>query len=147
MHEYWMQMALEEAEKARILGEVPVGAVLVSDGTLIARGHNESIMRHDPSAHAEILVLRRAGERLKNYRLIHTCLYVTLEPCAMCTGALVHARVQTVMYATPDPKTGACGSVLSLHAHDKFNHRIQVYSGLLAEPASILLKDFFREKR
>jgi tRNA(adenine34) deaminase len=142
-----MQLALSEARRAWELGEVPVGAVVVKDGEVIATGFNQPIGRHDPSAHAEIVALRAAAARLGNYRLPGCELYVTLEPCAMCSGAMIHARLARVVYAALDPKTGACGSVLNLFAEDRLNHHTAVVGGVLAEEASTMLKGFFAERR
>lgn len=147
MHEFWMQQALEEAKKAELVGEVPVGAVLVYQNELIAAGHNESILRHDPSAHAEIVVLRRAGEKCRNYRLPGSILYVTLEPCPMCTGALIHARIAEVVYGATDPKSGGCGSQISLHQHPALNHQLKISAGVLNAACQKLLKNFFKNKR
>lgn len=145
----WMQRALDEARRAeREFGEVPVGAVLVdADGTLVAAGGNRCISAHDPTAHAEVVVLREAGLRRANYRLPGTTLYVTLEPCAMCAMAMVHARVQRVVFAARDPKTGAAGSVFDLLADPRHNHRVLVESGVLGDEAGALLSDFFRRRR
>ncbi len=144
----WMREALALALQAdQAHGEVPVGAVLVQSGACVGAGCNRSISRHDPSAHAEIEALRDAGARLRNYRFPGSTLYVTLEPCAMCAMALVHARVARVVYATRDPRTGAAGSVFQILASDRHNHRIVVDSGVLAEESSALLKAFFRSRR
>jgi tRNA(adenine34) deaminase len=143
----YMQLALEQARHAWALGEVPVGAVIVRDGEVIATGYNQPIARHDPTAHAEIIALRAAAEKLGNYRLPGCELYVTLEPCAMCSGAMMHARLARVVYAAVDPKTGACGSVLDLFAREELNHHTIVAGGLLAEEASAMLKGFFAERR
>ena len=143
----YMQRAFELAEIAKEKGEVPVGAVLVKDGGVIAEGFNQPILSNDPTAHAEVVALRKAGQSLENYRLVDTTLYVTLEPCAMCAMALVHARVSRVVYATEDPRTGAGGSVLNILRHDSFNHHCQVESGLLKEKCSAQLKSFFKAKR
>ena len=144
----WMRQALNQAEAAEALDEVPVGAVLVSEsGVLLATGHNRTISHSDPCAHAEIEVLRAAGKALGNYRLLGSTLYVTLEPCAMCAMALVHARVKRVVYAATDPKTGACGSVFDLIADPRHNHRIEVQGGLLAEEAGSCLSAYFKAKR
>ncbi len=144
----WMQHALALAMQARdIDGEVPVGAVLVRDDQVIGEGRNRMILGNDPSAHAEIQALRDAGQRTGNYRLTGSTLYVTLEPCVMCAGALVHARVARVVYAATDPKTGAAGSVFDTLISDRHNHRIAVEGGLLAEEAGTLLRDFFRSRR
>jgi tRNA(adenine34) deaminase len=144
----WMRHALALAEEAAAAGEVPVGAVLVLNGEAVGEGWNRPIAAHDPSAHAEILALRSAGARLRNYRLPGTTLYITLEPCVMCAGAAVHARVERVVYGTPDPKGGACGSVFDLLPSDsRFNHRIECLGGVLAEPCAELLRGFFRQRR
>ena len=145
---YWMRRALDQAELAAERGEVPVGAVLVdADGRLLAEGHNRPILSHDPTAHAEIQVLREAARRLGNYRLVNTTLYVTLEPCAMCVGALVHARVARLVYGAPEHKTGAIESAGRLFEHMTFNHVIEVEGGLLAEEAAERMSRFFAERR
>jgi tRNA(adenine34) deaminase len=143
----FMRLALQQADLARAEGEVPVGAIVVKDGEVVASGYNQPIGRHDPSAHAEIMALRAAGEKLGNYRLPGCTLYVTLEPCAMCSGAMMHARLARVVYAASDPKTGVCGSVLDLFAHAVLNHHTEVAGGVLAEEASAMLKAFFAERR
>ncbi len=143
-----MERALTFARRAAEEGEVPVGAVLVGGaGDVLAESGNAPIARHDPSAHAEMLVLRAAGVALGNYRLPNTTLYVTLEPCPMCAGALVHARVARVVYAAADPRSGACGSVFDLTQSSELNHRIEVTGGLLADESSQLLVAFFSERR
>jgi tRNA(adenine34) deaminase len=143
-----MRRALACARRAAEQGEVPVGAVLVAgDGSVLAESANAPIAMHDPSAHAEVLVLRAAGTTLKNYRLTDTTLYVTLEPCPMCAGALVHARIARLVYAAADPRCGACGSVFDIAESPELNHRIDVSGGLLAEESSQLLKAFFLERR
>jgi tRNA(adenine34) deaminase len=143
-----MQEALTCAREADLRGEVPVGAVIVdAAGAVLARAANSPIARHDPTAHAEILALRAAGRALGNYRLPGCVLYVTLEPCAMCVGALVHARLARIVYAAADPKTGACGSVFDLAATGKLNHRLEVTGGVLAEESAALLKQFFATRR
>src|SRR5690554_4729070 len=143
-----MRRALDCAHEALARGEVPVGAVLVAeDGTELAAAGNAPIGEQDPTAHAEILVLRAAARRVGNYRLPGTTLYVTLEPCAMCTGALVHARVARIVYAAADPKTGACGSVFDLAREPRLNHRIEVIGGVLEEESAALLKAFFASRR
>lgn len=147
LDEHFMHRAFELAEIAKDKGEVPVGAVLVKDGKVIAEGFNQPILSNDPTAHAEVVALREAGKSLENYRLVGTTLYVTLEPCAMCAMALVHARVERVIYATDDPRTGAGGSVLNILNNDAFNHRCDVDSGLLQEQCSSQLKAFFKAKR
>lgn len=143
----FMQLALQEAQRAWSLGEVPVGAVVVKDGVVIATGCNQPIGQHDPTAHAEIVALRAAADKLGNYRLPGCELYVTLEPCVMCSGAMLHARLARVVYGATDPKTGACGSVLDLFAQEKLNHHTEVTGGVLADEASAMLKAFFAERR
>ena len=143
----YMGLALQEARKAWAAGEVPVGAVVVRDGEVIAAGFNQPIGRHDPTAHAEIVALRAAAEKLGNYRLPGCELYVTLDPCAMCSGAMMHARLARVVYAAPDPKTGVCGSILDLFALEQLNHHTDVVGGVLADEASAMLKAFFAERR
>ncbi len=145
--ERFMALALEQARLAWAEGEVPVGAVVVKDGEVIAVGYNRPIGGHDPTAHAEIVALRAAAEKLGNYRLPGCELYVTLEPCIMCSGAMMHARLARVVYAATDPKTGACGSVVNLFDEDKLNHHTGVVGGVMAEQASGLLKAFFAERR
>lgn len=142
-----MQAALAEAQKAAAEGEVPIGAVVVYGGEVIARGQNRVLRNVDPTAHAEIIALREAAQALGNYRLNGCALYVTLEPCAMCAGAMIHARLDRLVYATPDPKAGACGSVLSVLNHPQLNHQMQVEQGILAGEACELLRSFFRERR
>ncbi len=143
----FLQLALEEAIAAGQAGEVPVGAVLVHQGEVLARAQNRVVRDSDPTAHAEVVALRAAGRALGNYRLNGCSLFVTLGPCSMCAGALVHARVDRVVYATADPKAGAAGSVLTVINHPRLNHQMQLDSGLLAEESSELLKAFFRERR
>ncbi len=142
-----MGRALELARHAQAQGEVPIGAVLVLNGEAIAEGWNQPIAAHDPTAHAEIIALRSAAARLKNYRLPDTTLYVTLEPCAMCAGAIIHARVARVVYGAADPQGGAAGSVCDLLRSDTRNHRAVVVGGVLAEVCAELLRAFFRERR
>lgn len=144
---HFMQQALEQARHAWALGEVPVGAVVVKDDVVIATGYNQPIGKHDPTAHAEIMALRAAATVLGNYRLPGCELYVTLEPCVMCSGAMMHARLARVVFGAPDPKTGACGSVLNLFEQNQLNHHTQFTGGVLAEECSTLLKDFFAERR
>jgi tRNA(adenine34) deaminase len=147
-HEEMMRRALLLAERAAAQGEVPVGAVLVRDGEIVGEGWNQPISMNDPSAHAEILALRDAGRRLGNYRLPGTSLYVTLEPCPMCAGAIIHARVARVHFGAADPRGGACGSVFDLLPSDsRFNHRTDCTGGLLAEACGELLQSFFRSRR
>jgi tRNA(adenine34) deaminase len=143
----FMRLALEQAQHAWSLGEVPVGAVVVKDGVVIATGYNQPIGSHDPTAHAEIVALRAAADKLGNYRLPGCELYVTLEPCVMCSGAMMHARLARVVYAATDPKTGACGSVLNLFEQEQLNHHTDVVGGVLADEASSMLKAFFAERR
>ena len=144
----YMHLALTEARAAEAAGEVPVGAIVVSpSGEILARGNNRVLRDHDPTAHAEIIAIRAAGLALANYRLTGCTLYCTLEPCAMCAGAILHARIARLVYAAPDPKAGACGSVLSVMNHPALNHRVQIVSGLLADESSALLTTFFRARR
>lgn len=143
----WMARALELAAEAEAAGEVPVGAVLVRDGALLAEGRNAPIALHDPTAHAEVQALRAGARAAGNYRLPGTTLYVTLEPCAMCAGALVHARVARVVFAATDPRGGAAGSVFSILGTDRLNHRVEVEGGLMAEEAGERLRAFFAERR
>jgi tRNA(adenine34) deaminase len=143
----YLQLALEEAVAAGQAGEVPVGAIIVSNGEVLVRAQNRVLRDSDPTAHAEVVALRAAGKALGNYRLNGCTLYVTLEPCSMCAGAMVHARLDRVVYATADPKAGAAGSVLSVINHPRLNHQMQLDSGLLAEESGELLRAFFRERR
>ena len=145
--EKWMSFALEQARKAEKEGEVPVGAILVKDDVVIARAHNKPISTNDPTAHAEIQLLRAAGEELKNYRLPGTTLYVTLEPCAMCLGAIMHARIERVVFGAHDPKTGVCGSSENFMKASCFNHKIDLASGVLEDESKQLLKNFFNSRR
>jgi len=143
-----MHMALDQAQQAQALGEVPVGAVVLDEqGRVIGRGYNRTITGHDPTGHAEIMALRQAAQALGNYRLPNASLFVTLEPCAMCVGAILHARLARVVYGAADPKTGACHSVLNVPAIAQLNHQTQFESGLLAQECGDLLRDFFRERR
>lgn len=160
---YWMRLALAQAKYAKAIGEVPVGAVLValshdqqatsftpysfSSNQVLAATHNKPILEHDPCAHAEILAIRQAAQKIANYRLLHTCLYVTLEPCAMCAGAIVHARLSRVVFAANDPKSGACGSVLNILGHPQLNHHPHISKGILADESAVLLKTFFAKRR
>ncbi|WP_061533959.1 tRNA adenosine(34) deaminase TadA [Collimonas arenae] len=143
----YMQQAISQARNAWALGEVPVGALVVKDGQVIATGFNQPIGNHDPTAHAEIMALRAASTILGNYRLPGCELYVTLEPCAMCAGAMMHARLARVIYGASDPKTGACGSVLNLFEQEKLNHHTELTAGVLADECGTLLKEFFAERR
>nr|WP_284730706.1 tRNA adenosine(34) deaminase TadA [Shewanella jiangmenensis] len=147
MDKFFMLQALEAAKEAEARGEVPVGAVLVKDGEIIARGFNHNIGLNDPSAHAEMQCLREAGRALDNYRLLDTTLYVTLEPCAMCAGAMVHSRISRLVFGACDEKTGAAGTVVNLVQHPAFNHQIEVVQGILAEECSSMLSAFFRRRR
>jgi tRNA(adenine34) deaminase len=145
--EWAMRQALDQAHNAWLTGEVPVGAVIVRDGKLIATGYNRPITTHDPTAHAEIVALRHAAQLLENYRLPECELFVTLEPCAMCAMALMHARFKRVVFAATDPKTGAAGSVLDLFAQERLNHHTEVAGGLLVDASASLLREFFAERR
>jgi tRNA(adenine34) deaminase len=145
--EYFMRLALREAERALEHEDVPIGAVVVRDGEVIAAGHNERELRQDPTAHAEILALREAARALGVWRVLDSVLYVTLEPCAMCAGAIVLARVPRVVYGCADPKAGAAGSVLDVLAEPRLNHRPDVAGGLLADECAALLTDFFASRR
>jgi tRNA(adenine34) deaminase len=142
-----MQAALTEARLAAEAGEVPIGAVVVYEGAIIARGQNRVLRDIDPTGHAEVVALRAAAAALGNYRLTGCTLYVTLEPCAMCAGAMIHARIDRLVYAAADPKAGACGSVLAVLNHPQLNHKIQVEQGIAAEESAELLRNFFRERR
>ena len=143
----WMEKALELARKAEAAGEVPVGAVLIKDNELIAEGWNQPISSHDATSHAEIMAMRAAGKKLNNYRLVDTTMYVTLEPCSMCVGAMIHARVSKVVYGAAEPRTGALGGAFDLLAANQHNHVFEVESGMLAEESKILLQNFFRSRR
>ena len=143
----WMLCALDLAHRAGEEGEVPVGAVIVKEGQLVGEGWNRTISLHDPSAHAEILAMREAGKRLGNYRLPGCSLYVTLEPCPMCAGAMIHARLERVVYGADDPKTGAAGGRFDLLGNPAHNHAPIVDGGCIADECSVLLKDFFRQRR
>jgi tRNA(Arg) A34 adenosine deaminase TadA len=145
--EYFMRRALAEAAHGADEDEVPVGAVVVHEGKVVARAHNRPIRLNDPAGHAEILALRRAGRRLKNYRLSGCTLYVTIEPCAMCAGAIIHSRIERLVYGAPDPKAGASGSALTVLNHPKLNHQVDIVQGVLAEDCASILREFFRWKR
>jgi tRNA(adenine34) deaminase len=145
--EKWMKIAIQEAIKAEKDNEVPVGAVLVKDGLVIAKAHNQPISTNDATAHAEIQLIRAAGNKLKNYRLTETSLYVTLEPCAMCLGAIMHARIKRIVYGAYDPKTGVCGTSENLIDANCFNHKIDLVSGVLEIECKQLLKKFFISRR
>ncbi len=142
-----MQLAMQQAQEAEKRGEVPVGAILVKGDEVIAVGSNDCINQHDPSAHAEMLCLRQAGQVVQNYRLLDTTLYVTLEPCAMCAGAIVHSRVERLVFGATDEKTGAAGTVLDLVRHPALNHQLEVTQGVLADECSEQLSQFFRRRR
>lgn len=144
---YWMQYALSLAEKAQQQGEIPVGAVIVRDNEVIGEGWNQSITLNDPSAHAEVMAIRDAGQRIGNYRLINSTLYVTLEPCPMCSGALVHSRIARLVFGATDAKTGAAGSVMNIVNHDKLNHQLEVESGVCADLCSSKISNFFKMRR
>jgi tRNA(adenine34) deaminase len=143
----FMTRALELAGEAERAGEVPVGAVIVKNGAIIAEGWNRPISTHDPSAHAEMIAMRAAADILENYRLLDTTLYVTLEPCAMCAGAMVHARVRRLVYAATDPRAGAAGSVFNIVQHAALNHRVEVEGGVMAEECGAMLRGFFVARR
>ena len=145
--QYWMEKALNYANEAAAINEIPVGAVLVKDNQLISYGYNRSIIDNDPSAHAEMMAIREAGKVLNNYRLIDCTLYVTLEPCSMCAGMLVHARVKRVVFGAKDAKTGAAGSVMNLLQHPALNHHLEIVSGVLADECADKLSGFFRKRR
>lgn len=142
-----MQEALKLAAQAAAAGEVPVGAVVVKDGVIVGRGYNQPIAGTDPTAHAEIMAMRNAGKTLGNYRLADCDLYVTLEPCVMCSGAIMHARIRKVVFGARDPKTGACGSAIDLFAQSQLNHHAEVNGGMLADESVALLQDFFSRRR
>jgi len=143
----WMAAALAEARRAESLGEVPVGAVIVRNGTLVARGHNLTHTSDDPSGHAEMVAIRRAAEALGHWRLLDCTLYVTLEPCTMCAGAIVLSRIPRLVFAAPDPKAGMCGSLENLVQDPRLNHRVELTPGVLATEAGDMLRDFFRRRR
>jgi len=147
LDEKWMKLALEQARLAQVMDEVPVGAVLVQDDQLIASAYNQPIINHDPTAHAEIQLLRKAGQVLNNYRLPNTTLYVTLEPCTMCLGAMIHARVSKIVFGAYDEKTGVCGSCQDLSTSECFNHTIDTQGGVLADECKNLLQQFFKNRR
>jgi tRNA(adenine34) deaminase len=143
----WMRLALELAKQAALQGEVPVGAVVVKDGEVIGRGFNRPIGSHDPSAHAEMVALREASQRLGNYRLTDCDLYVTLEPCVMCSGAIFHARIRQVVFGAMDPKTGVAGSVMNLYESKPLNHHTAIRGGVMAQESATLLQSFFAARR
>lgn len=146
-HDVWMRHALTLAKRAWEEGEVPVGAVLVHNGQVIGEGWNRPIGRHDPTAHAEIMALRQGGLVLQNYRLIDTTLYVTLEPCVMCAGAMVHSRIGQLVFGARDAKTGAAGSLIDVLHHPGMNHRVEITEGVLRDECAAMLSDFFRQRR
>ncbi|HET8887275.1 MAG TPA: tRNA adenosine(34) deaminase TadA [Candidatus Angelobacter sp.] len=143
----WMELALEQARLAAAAGEVPVGALVIKDGEIIGRGHNRNLLDDDPTAHAEIVALRQAAARLGNHRLTGCVMVATIEPCAMCAGALIHARIARLVYGAADPKAGAAGSVLQIINYPGLNHRMEVTAGVLANKCSEVLQAFFRQKR
>ena len=145
--EKWMEFAILEAKKARCKSEIPVGCIIVEKNIIIAKAHNQPISNNDPTAHAEILALQKAGKRNKNYRLIDSTLYVTLEPCAMCFSAMMHARINRIVFGAYDFKTGVCGSCINLNKENFFNHKISITGGVLENESSELLKLFFKSRR
>ena len=145
--EDYMDLALSEAQKAEAAGEVPVGAVIVSDGVVIGRGFNQPISGNDPTAHGEIIALREAASHQRNYRLTNAVLYCTVEPCIMCAGAIMHARIARLVFGTPDPKAGAAGSIYNILTDPRLNHRVDVVSGIREDACAALLRAFFAERR
>jgi len=145
--EQFMSLALQEAQKSQEMNEVPVGAIIIMNGEVISKSHNKSISQNDPTSHAEINALRNAANKVGNYRLTGATLYVTLEPCAMCYGAIVHSRIPRLVFGAYDPKTGVCGSSIKLHEQECFNHTPEIVGGVLEEDCSLILKDFFKERR
>ena len=145
--EQFMKLALQEAQKSQEMNEVPVGAIIIMNGEVISKSHNKSISQNDPTSHAEINALRNAAKKVGNYRLTGATLYVTLEPCAMCYGAIVHSRIPRLVFGAYDPKTGVCGSSIKLHEQECFNHTPEIVGGVLEEDCSLILKDFFKERR
>ena len=145
--EPFMDLAIEEAKKAQMAGEVPVGAVIVSDGVIIARGFNQPIHLHDPTAHAEIAAIREACSNHANYRLSNATMYCTVEPCMMCAGAMIHARLQRLVFGTSDPKAGSAGSIYNVLTDPRLNHHVEVVSGIREETCATLLRNFFAERR
>lgn len=143
----WMELALEQARLAAHAGEVPVGAVVISSNEIVGRGHNRNLLGYDPTAHAEIVALREAAARLGNHRLTGCTLYATIEPCAMCAGAMIHARIARLVYGASDSKAGAAGSVLEIINHPRLNHKVEVASGVLEEQCAELLRKFFQDRR
>lgn len=147
MDEKFMEIALEEAKKAKDIGEVPIGAVIVKNGEVIAKAYNKRETLKNPLAHAEILAIDEASKILDSWRLLDCTIYVTIEPCAMCAGAIVNSRIERLVIGAMDPKMGACGSVVDLVRHEKFNHRVEIMSGVLEEECSSIMKDFFKKLR
>lgn len=145
--ERWIQLALQQARLAATAGEVPIGALVVKDGQILGQGHNRTLLDNDPTAHAEIVALRQAAAQLGNHRLIGCEMFVTIEPCAMCAGALIHARLARVVYGASDPKAGAAGSALQVLNHPRLNHKMEVTPGVLEQECSEILKSFFKERR
>lgn len=145
--EYWMAKAIKLAAAAEALGEVPVGAIIVLDDKIIGQGFNRSIIDNDPSAHAEMLAIRDAAQRIENYRIVNATLYVTLEPCPMCAGAIVHSRIKRVVFGASDHKTGAAGTVMNLLTHTALNHKVDVNHGCMGEVCSSQISDFFKMRR
>jgi tRNA(Arg) A34 adenosine deaminase TadA len=143
----WLERALDQARLALESGEVPVGALVIKDGELLGAGHNRNLLDHDPTAHAEVVALRQAAARIGNYRLTGCTMYATIEPCAMCAGALIHSRIARLVYGAADPKAGAAGSVLQVLNHPSLNHQMEVTAGVLADRCSEILQDFFRQRR
>lgn len=146
-HEYWMRHALSLADNAQQQGEIPVGAVLVKDNRIIGEGWNQSISLHDPSAHAEMMAIRQAGKNLQNYRLVDCSLYVTLEPCSMCAGLLIHSRIQRLVFGAADFKTGAAGSLFDLLGDPRMNHHVEVTGGILSQECGDKISAFFKMRR
>jgi tRNA(adenine34) deaminase len=147
LHAFFMRRALELAAQAQAAGEVPVGAVIVKNGAIVAEGYNRPIGTHDPTAHAEIIAMRTAGQALGSYRLLDTTLYVTLEPCAMCAGAMIHARIKQLVFGAADPRAGAAGSIFNIARHEALNHRMEITGGVLAEECGAVLRNFFIARR
>jgi tRNA(adenine34) deaminase len=143
----WMQIALEQARRAAELGEVPIGALVIKDGVIIGQGHNRNLLDNDPTAHAEMVALRQAAAQFGNHRLVGCEMVVTIEPCAMCAGAMIHARLARLVYGASDPKAGAAGSVLQVLNHPRLNHKLQITPGILNDKCSEILKKFFRARR
>ena len=145
--EFYMELALAEAKQAEAAGEVPVGAIVVSEGVVIGSGFNLPVLTHDPTAHAEIVALRKAARQQQNYRLSNAIMYCTVEPCLMCAGAMLHARITRLVFGTPDPKAGAAGSIYNVLTDPRLNHRVEVVSGLREDDSATLLREFFAKRR